>query len=85
MSFSVALQLYSIEDEMAKDFVHALEKVKEMGYEGVEFAGFFGKSAQQVKEVLNKTGLIPVAAHVPIGEMFTDTKKIMETYSDIGF
>jgi len=84
MSLSVALQLYSVRDEMAKDFVQTLKKVKEMGYEGVEFAGLFGKSAQEVKEILKQIGLTPVSAHVPLAEMLADTKKTMETYSDIG-
>ena len=39
MSFPVALQLYSVRDAMAEDFAGTIKKVKEMGYDGVEFAG----------------------------------------------
>ena len=39
MALPVALQLYSIRDEMAKDMREALIKVMSMGYDGVEFAG----------------------------------------------
>lgn len=40
-NFPVALQLYSVRDEMAADFEDRLRKVKALGYDGVEFAGLF--------------------------------------------
>ena len=39
--FKVGIQLYSIRDEMEKDMDATLKAVKEMGYDCVEFAGFF--------------------------------------------
>jgi sugar phosphate isomerase/epimerase len=39
----VGLQLYSVRDVLGKDFEGTLAKVAEMGFEGVEFAGNFGK------------------------------------------
>ena len=39
--FPVALQLYSVRDDMAADFAGTLEKVAGMGYQGVEFAGLY--------------------------------------------
>ena len=35
----VGVQLYSVRDDMAADFKGTLQKVKAMGYDGVEFAG----------------------------------------------
>ena len=49
MSFPVALQLYSVRDAMAEDFAGTIKKVKDMGYDGVEFAGLFDHSAEEVK------------------------------------
>ena len=40
MGFPVAIQLYSLRDETEKDFMGVLEKVAEIGYKGVEFAGY---------------------------------------------
>ena len=40
--FPVALQLYSVREDMEADFAGTLQKVKEIGYDGVEFAGLFG-------------------------------------------
>lgn len=36
MSIPIGLQLYSLREDAAKDFVSVLRKVAAMGYEGVE-------------------------------------------------
>ena len=51
--FKVGLQLYSVRNDMEKDFEGTLKAVKDMGYDYVEFAGFFGKSADEVKDILD--------------------------------
>ena len=61
--FKVGLQLFSIREEMEKDMDAALKAVKEMGYDYVEFAGYFGKSAEEVKALLDKYGLEAVSVH----------------------
>ena len=60
--FKIGLQLYSIRD-MEKDMDSALRQVKEMGYDCVEFAGYFGHSAEEVKAMLDKYGLECVSVH----------------------
>ena len=45
--FKIGLQLYSIREDMEKDMDSALRQVKEMGYDCVEFAGYFGHSAEE--------------------------------------
>ena len=49
--FPIALQLYSVRGDMEADFTGTLKKVKALGYDGVEFAGLFGRSAQEVRAV----------------------------------
>lgn len=61
--FKVGVQLYSVRDDLAKDFEGTLRKIKDMGYDYVEFAGFFNKSAEEVKSVLDKIGLVPISVH----------------------
>ncbi len=61
--FKVGLQLYSIRDKMEEDMDAALKAVKEMGYDYVEFAGYFEKSPKEVKEILDKYGLTAISAH----------------------
>lgn len=83
MKFPIAIQLYSVRNELSNDFEGTLKKVKELGYDGVEFAGLCGKSAQEVKELCAKNGLVPLSAHVPFIDMINDPS-ILDTYADIG-
>lgn len=61
--FKVGLQLFSVRDEMAQDFEGTLQKVKDMGYDYVEFAGFYEKTAEEVKAILDKIGLTAISVH----------------------
>lgn len=80
----IALQLYSVRDDMKKDFKGTLTKVKEMSYQGVEFAGLFGHSPAEVKAMLDEIGLTPVSAHVAIDEILADIPKVISDYRAVG-
>lgn len=82
--FPVAVQLYSVRDNMAEDFEGTLRKVKELGYEGVEFAGLFDKSADEVKTLVDEIGLTPISAHVPYADMADNAEKVLSDYVKIG-
>ena len=82
--YSIGLQLYSVRSDLANDFEGTLKAVSEMGYDGVEFAGLYGKSAMQVKDLCQKYNLIPISAHVPFFEMLEAPQKTFETYKEIG-
>ncbi|MBQ8407270.1 MAG: sugar phosphate isomerase/epimerase [Clostridia bacterium] len=84
MALSVALQLYTVRDDMAADFAGTLAKVKAMGYEGVEFAGLFGHSAAEVKKMCEETGLTPISAHVPYRDILKDPRGVLSAYAKIG-
>ncbi len=80
----VGLQLYSVRDDMAQDFKGTLQKVKDMGYDGVEFAGLFGNTPEQVKAMCAEVGLTPISAHVPLADMIADVDKVIADYKTIG-
>lgn len=84
MSFPIALQLYSVRDELEKDFVGTLRKTKELGYDGVEFAGLYGHKPAEVRDVLSQIGLIPISAHVPFLDLVADPEKVVGEYAEIG-
>ncbi len=84
MSFPVAVQLYSVRDAMAEDFEGTIKKVKEMGYDGIEFAGLFGRSAKEIKSICDKNGLVPISAHVSIDDIMVDPEKVISDYAEIG-
>lgn len=78
-----ALQLYSVRDEVEKDFEGTLKAVSEFGYSGVEFAGLYGKTPKEVKTLCEKYGLVPVSSHVGISEMI-ENESVFSDYKEIG-
>ena len=84
MALPIAVQFYSVRDEAEKDFFGTLKKIKDMGYDGVEFAGLFGNAPEKIRNYCNEIGLTPVSAHVPLDDMIADAKGTLEAYKTIG-
>jgi len=59
-----AVQLYSLRDIIGSDFKGTLKKLADMGYTGVEFAGYGGLSSQEMKQTLDSYNLKPVGSHI---------------------
>lgn len=62
----IALQLYTVRSLTQGDFLGTLRAVADMGYPAVEFAGFGGLSADQLKAALDDMGLRAMGAHVQL-------------------
>ncbi len=80
----IALQLYSVREDLAADFAATLKAVKAMGYDGVEFAGLYGHTPGEVKQLCEELGLTPISAHVPYVEMMADPDRVLGDYAKIG-
>lgn len=63
MSIPIALQLYSVRDDCAQDLLGTIAKVAQMGYDGVEFAGYHGHSAADIRKCLDDNGLKCAGTH----------------------
>ena len=50
----IGYQVYSAREEASKDLLGTLKQLKALGYDGVEFAGFYGHTAEEVKEMLDE-------------------------------
>lgn len=82
--FKVGLQLYSIREDMEKDMDAALGQVKAMGYDYVEFAGYFDKSAEEVKALLDKHGLECISVHQAPSLFFEKGQEAIDFLKVIG-
>ena len=80
----IGVQLYSVRGDMESDFYGTLKAISEMGYDGVEFAGLFGNTPEQVKAWCEELELNPISAHVPLVDMIDDIDGVIETYKAIG-
>jgi len=71
----VALQLYSVRGDCARDLPGTLEAVADMGYDGVEFAGYYGRSADELRKMLDDLGLRVAGTHTGIDTLLGDELK----------
>jgi sugar phosphate isomerase/epimerase len=78
------LQLYSVKDQTQNDFAGTLEKVAKMGYTGVEFAGYGGISAADMKALLDSFGLTAVSSHVGYDLLKNGIEKEIEYLNVLG-
>ncbi|MBN2393918.1 MAG: sugar phosphate isomerase/epimerase [Anaerolineae bacterium] len=68
----IALQLYSIRHDCEKDLPGTLKAVAEMGYDGVDFAGYYGYDAPTIRAMLDDLGLKAAGCHTGIQTLLGD-------------
>ncbi len=78
------LQLYSVRDITEKNLALALEKVAQIGYKYVEFAGFFGHSAAEINAMLSANGLKISGTHSGLNELVEDFAGTVAYHHAIG-
>lgn len=65
----IGVQLYTVRDALPKDFDGTLARVAAIGYQQVEFAGYFNHTPQQVRAALKAAGLDAPSAHIPMDDI----------------
>ena len=71
----VGLQLYSVRDQCQKDLPGTVTAVAKIGYKGVEFAGYYGRSAKELRQLLDDNGLVACGTHTPSESVLADKLK----------
>lgn len=80
----IAAQVYSVRELAQADFRKTMEALRKCGYEGVELAGLYGLSPQEVRDVLREVGLEAVSAHVGFDLFLQDLEGTVRDYRTIG-
>src|SRR5438128_11804875 len=73
----IGLELYSLRDQCKTDLPGMLAAVSKIGYKGVEFAGYHGRTAKQLRKLLDDNGLVACGTHTPYESVLSD--KLQET------
>jgi sugar phosphate isomerase/epimerase len=73
----ISLQLYTVREETARDMPGTLQRISEIGYPAVEFAGYGGLSPQDLKTILDDLGLRASGVHVPLGSWERDPERVL--------
>ena len=78
------IQMYSVRDLTEKNMDEALRQVSELGYKFVEFAGFFGHTAEEIKAMLDKYGLRVFGTHTGWEEIANNFDETVAYHKTIG-
>jgi sugar phosphate isomerase/epimerase len=81
---AIGLQLYTIRSVMENDFRGALEQVAEIGYDEVEFAGYYDRTPDEIVALLNDLDLASPATHVPLQRIREAPDEVIQTAKTIG-
>src|SRR5882724_12469208 len=73
----IGLELYTLREECKTDLPGMLSAVSKIGYKGVEFAGYHGRTATELRKMLDDNGLIACGTHTPFDTVKGD--KLKET------
>src|SRR5437879_9355135 len=73
----IGLELYSLREECKTNLPGMLFAVSKIGYKGVEFAGYHGHSAKDLRKMLDDNGIVACGTHTPyesvLGDKLTET------------
>lgn len=82
--FKIGIQLYTLGKELEEDFEGTLRKISEIGYDCVEFAGYYGYSADELKAILDKYGLTAPSVHQSHDSFLEDCQKELDFLKILG-
>jgi sugar phosphate isomerase/epimerase len=80
----IGLQLYTIRSVLDTDFRGTMEEVAQIGYDEVEFAGYYDRSPEDIGALLDDLGLAAPATHVPLSRIREAPDTVIQTAQAIG-
>jgi sugar phosphate isomerase/epimerase len=80
----VALQLYTVRDDLARDFEGTLRRVAAIGYTAVELYSYGGMTAPNLRALLQDLGLRPVSTHIPLDTLESDPESALAYAQELG-
>ena len=76
--------LFIVREDCSKDLMAVLEKLAQIGYDGIEFLGFFGRKPSEIKNKLDSCGLLAIGDHVAFNEFSENTQKVIDEHKEVG-
>ena len=84
LSLPLGLQLYSVREQLPKDYEGTLKQLGQLGFQEVEAAGFYNHDATQVSAAMKNAGLRCVSAHYGYDVLHAQLDQIIEFGTKIG-
>ena len=80
----LGLQLYSVREQLPKDYEGTLKQVGAIGFREVESAGYYNHSPAQVKQAMHDAGLHLVSAHYGSDDLHAKLDDILAFSKQVG-
>ena len=76
--------LFILRDECSKDLMLVIERLAEIGFDGIEFLGLFGHAPADIRKKLDSCGIVAIGDHVPFIDFINNTDKVIADRKEIG-
>jgi len=80
----LASPLFIVREDCARDLYGSLRRIAEIGYDGVEFLGFFGCAPSEIRKALDGYGLRAVGNHIGLDNFYNDIERTLEDHEMLG-
>ena len=80
----IGIQLYTVREQMKASVPQTLAVVAKAGYKEVEFAGYFGHSAADIRKMLDDAGLKAPSSHVQMSDLGASWGSMLEYANTVG-
>jgi sugar phosphate isomerase/epimerase len=60
----IGIQMYTVRDQLQADFDGTVEKIAKIGYKNLEFAGYYNRTPEQVRALLDRVGAVSRSSHI---------------------
>jgi len=84
MKRPISVQVYSLRERAEKDLAGVIKDIAAAGYAAVETAGLYGRSAAEVRKMLDDVGLVASSAHSPLASR-ENLNEIVDTAKTLGY
>ncbi len=80
----IGIGLYTVRNQMAEDMAGTLQALAGIGYDEVEFAGYFDHTPEEVKGFLDAAGLVSPSAHIRLDDIRTSPEQLIASAQTLG-
>lgn len=80
----LGVQLWTVKDDLAKDFDGTLRQLGKLGYRRIEAAGWYDRTPKQFRDAMRAAGLECVSAHHSMGDLIDHADERLAFARDVG-
>ena len=80
----IGIQMYTVRDQLQADFEGTVEKIAKIGYRNLEFAGYYNRTPEQVRALLDRLQIVSRSSHIGAQLMRQDAAAQIKSAKTIG-